>query len=426
MSLLDRYSMDEEERSLGKAFLGITEGDAQNLRSLRQAFQEFSQEFAERFYQHLLSHPRTASLLQDPQQLEALKKIQANYFAELLESTLDDSYFENRLRVGLAHQRIGLEPAWYLGAYNQYVQLTFPVFAKAFGNNLEKVLPLMLSLVKVIFLDISLALRTYYQSATEQLRQHNEELKQALGLYWQAQRREEQLRKLISHEIRGGLAAMITSLEDLLETVQPCLEPPSVQQLENVTKRCWSMTGLLGEMLTAADGGGPSWVETSQIFDTLRARFGLYLQGRAIDLKLPDHAPRLWADPLQLREVFANLVSNAVRYMDKEPGLVEISCRPEGEFYVFCVADNGPGVPANVRARIFEPFVRGHNPPPGSSPGGRPASVKEGTGLGLYFVRTVIEQAGGKVWLESNADGGSRFYFSVPRVPPSGNRPGKW
>src|SRR5713226_7568900 len=89
MSLLDRYSMDEEERTLGKAFLGITESDAQNLRSLRQAFQEFSQEFAERFYQHLLSHPRTASLLQDPQQLEALKKIQANYFAELLESTLD-------------------------------------------------------------------------------------------------------------------------------------------------------------------------------------------------------------------------------------------------------------------------------------------------------------------------------------------------
>src|SRR5712692_422719 len=127
-------------------------------------------------------------------------------------------------------------------------------------------------------------------------------------------------------------------------------------------------------------------------------------------LKLPDHAPRVWADPLQLREVFANLVSNAVRYLDKEPGHIEIPCRPEGEFYVFCVADNGPGVPANVRARLFEPFVRGH----------KPASGKEGTGLGLYFVRTVIEQGGGKVWLESNSSQGSRFYFSVPRIPHSG------
>src|SRR5262249_25356652 len=167
--------------------------------------------------------------------------------------------FEGRLRVGLAHQRIGLEPAWYLGAYNQYVQLTFPVFVKAFGDNLDKVLPLLLSLVKVIFLDITLALRTYYQSSTEQLRHHNEELKQALGLYWQAQRREEQLRKLISHEIRGGLAAMITSLEDLLETVQPDLDEAAVEQLESVNKRCWSLSSLLGEMLTSADGGGPAW-----------------------------------------------------------------------------------------------------------------------------------------------------------------------
>jgi signal transduction histidine kinase len=418
MPLLDRYTIDEQERDRCKAFLGITDSDAENLRSLRQAFQEFSQEFAERFYLHLLSHPRTASLLQDPQQLEALKKIQAKYFAELLESSLDNAYFENRLRVGLAHQRIGLEPSWYLGAYNQYIQLTFPVFAKAYGGNFDQVLPLLLSLVKVIFMDITLALRTYYQSSTEQLRHHNEELKQALGLYWQAQRREEQLRKLISHEIRGGLAAMITSLEDLQETVQPSLDARDVEQLENVTKRCWALTALLGEMLTSPDGGGPSWVETSQIFETLRTRFGLYTQGRNIHLKLPDITPRVWADPLQLREVFANLVANAVRYMDKEPGYVEISCRPEGEFYVFCVADNGPGVPPNVRERIFEPFVRGHQHQPGALPG---AGGKGGTGLGLYFVRTVIEQGGGKVWLESNASQGSRFYFSVPRTHKRGS-----
>jgi signal transduction histidine kinase len=411
MSLLDRFGMNEEEQRRSKGFLEIDPTDVENLRLLRPVFQEFSREFAEQFYRHLLAHPRTASLLQDPQQLQELKKLQANYFAELLEAVLDDSYFVSRLRVGLAHQRIGLEPGWYLGAYNQYIQLTFPIFAKAFGGNLDKALPLLLSLVKIIFLDITLALRTYFQSATEQLHHHNEELKQALGLYWQAQRREEQLRKLISHEIRGGLAAMIARLEDLQETVQPSMDSAAVEQLESVTKRCWSLSSLLGEMLTASDGGGPAWVETSQIFDALQARFNLYTQGRSIHLKLPDHAPRVWADPLQLREVFANLVSNAVRYMDKETGQIEISCRPEGEFYVFCVADNGPGVPANVRAKIFEPFVRGHK-----SVGG-----KEGTGLGLYFVRTVVEQGGGKVWLESNAGQGSRFYLSVPRVPQKGS-----
>jgi signal transduction histidine kinase len=407
MSLLDRYGIDDDDRRERQSYLNLDETDAANVRKLRPAFQEYAREFAERFYRHLLQNPHTAQFLRDPQQLEHLKKHQSAYFAELLEGVFDTAYFEGRLRVGLAHQRIGLEPDWYLGAYNQYIQLTFPIFARAFGSNLDKVLPLLLSLVKVIFLDIGLALRTYFSSATEQLQHHNEELKQALELYWHTQQREEQLRKLVSHEVRGGLAAIITSLEDLLDVARPNLDPSAVEQFENLSKRCWSLTSLLGEMLTAPSSGAPTWVETSEIFETLVTRFGLYAEGRAIRLHLPEHAPRVWAEPLQLREVFANLVSNAVRYMDKEPGRVEITCRPDGEFYLFGVADNGPGIPPAIRSRLFEPFVRG----PATS--GRTG----GTGLGLYFVRTIIEQGGGRIWVESEPGSGTCFWFTVPRAP---------
>jgi signal transduction histidine kinase len=148
-------------------------------------------------------------------------------------------------------------------------------------------------------------------------------------------------------------------------------------------------------------------VDTAPIFEHLVTRFGLYAGGRAIHLHLPEQTPRVWADPLQLREVFANLVSNSVRYLDKEPGRVEIDCRMDGEFCLFCVADNGPGIPESIRTRVFEPFVRG------------PATAgrTEGTGLGLYFVRTIIEQGGGRVWVESTPGQGSRFWFTVPRVP---------
>ena len=409
MPFLSHYGMDEQERSQRRAFLGITENDAENVRALRAVFAEQAREFAERFYQHLLSHPHTAALLRDPHQLERLKKLQAEYFAGLLEGVFAKEYFEGRLRVGHTHQRVGLEPVWYLGAYNQYIQLTFPFFARAFGNNLEKVLPSMLSLVKVIFLDIGLALDTYFQDALEQIRRRNQELQQALGLYWQAQRREEQMRKLVSHEIRGGLAAVITSLEDLVDAAGLSVDSATAEQLESITRRCWSLSNLLKEMLIATDMGGPTWVDTAQIFESLAARFGLYAEGRAIHLHLPEHPPRVWADQLQLREAFANLVSNAVRYLHKEPGRVEISCRPQGEFYLFCVADNGPGIPAEVRKRIFEPFVRG----PGAQ------GVPDGTGLGLYFVRTAIEQGGGRIWVESTPDQGSRFWFTVPRVPQS-------
>ena len=59
------------------------------------------------------------------------------------------------------------------------------------------------------------------------------------------------------------------------------------------------------------------------IFEALERRFGLYAEGRDVQLALPETAPRVWADAVQLREVFANLIANAVQYLDKEPGRVE-------------------------------------------------------------------------------------------------------
>src|SRR5262249_6864755 len=253
MPLLERFGLDPEERRQRQAFLGLATQDSSNVRKLRAAFAEHARHFAERFYEHLLAHPHTASFLRDPQQLERLTTLQASYFAELLEGTFDEAYFEGRLRVGLAHQQVGLEPDWYLGAYNQYIQLTFPLFARAFGDNLDRVLPLLLSLVKVIFLDIGLALETYFQQATEQLQRRNQELQQALSLYCQSPRREEQLRKLISHEVRGGLAAVITGLEDLLDASGASLAPGVTEQLDNVSRRCWSLSNILKEMLTPAE-----------------------------------------------------------------------------------------------------------------------------------------------------------------------------
>lgn len=403
MALVEHYGMDEGERQRRQTFLGIGPDDAERVRGLRAVFAEHARAFAERFYQHLLADPTTAPFLQDPQQLEQLKALQSAYFAELLEGTFDTAYFEGRLRVGLTHQRVGLEPAWYLGAYNQYVQITFPLFVQAFADHLPDVLPRLLSLMKVVFLDIGLALDTYFKEATQRLHHRNEELQQALNLYWQAQRREEQLRRMASHEIRGGLAAVITSLEDLLDVARPTLDTAAGEQLANVIGRCWSLSNLLREMLAQPAVSGPESVETATLFENLLPRFRLYAEGKLVQFRLPERPPRVWADPLQLREVFANLVANAIRYLDKEPGLVEITCREDGDFVLFCVADNGPGIPASVQTRIFEPFVRG----PGRT---------DGTGLGLYFVRTVIEQTGGKVWVESEPRKGSRFWFTVPRA----------
>jgi signal transduction histidine kinase len=121
---------------------------------------------------------------------------------------------------------------------------------------------------------------------------------------------------------------------------------------------------------------------------------------------------RVWADRIGLREVFANLISNALRHLDKDPGRVTIEYRDDGQEHVFCVCDNGAGIAPEIESRLFEPFVRGPQQ-------GRHC----GRGLGLHFVRTIVSQHGGRVWVESAQGSGSRFYFSVPREPVAVDQP---
>jgi signal transduction histidine kinase len=101
--------------------------------------------------------------------------------------------------------------------------------------------------------------------------------------------------------------------------------------------------------------------------------------------------------------VFYQLLSNAVKFMDKEPGVVRVSVERAENEYVFCVADNGPGIAESDQRRVFAPFQRlpQHRHQPGS-------------GLGLYFVRRIIEERGGRVWVESRVGEGSKFYVAIP------------
>ena len=116
---------------------------------------------------------------------------------------------------------------------------------------------------------------------------------------------------------------------------------------------------------------------------------------------------RVVGDETRLKQVFQNLISNAVKFMDKPRGLVTISweaLEEEGALWRFCVADNGPGIEARHHERIFEIFQT-------LSPRDDP----ESTGIGLTVVKKIIELAGGRIWVESEMGKGTRFMFTLPR-----------
>ncbi|MGH7754282.1 MAG: sensor histidine kinase, partial [Gemmatimonadales bacterium] len=118
--------------------------------------------------------------------------------------------------------------------------------------------------------------------------------------------------------------------------------------------------------------------------------------------------PSLWGDRLQLGRVFQNLLSNAVAAVpaDRRPEVVVSAERLSWQWQL-AVSDNGVGVEADDRTRIFEAFQRGGN------------SGREGTGLGLAICKTIVDRHGGSIWVEPAEDGGSRFVFTVPAAPPA-------
>ena len=128
-------------------------------------------------------------------------------------------------------------------------------------------------------------------------------------------------------------------------------------------------------------------------------------KGHRLELGGDGDGPVVSADPQLLRQVILNLVSNAIKYT-RDGGKIEIEMREADSEGRWQIRDSGLGVPAAAQARLFEKFYRADNVT---------TLETEGTGLGLYLVRLIMEQLGGRVWCESVEGEGATFMFTLPR-----------
>ena len=116
--------------------------------------------------------------------------------------------------------------------------------------------------------------------------------------------------------------------------------------------------------------------------------------------------PTLRTEPTRIRQVFHNLISNAIKYMDKPAGRIAVGCADDGDCWRFSVADNGPGIERRHFERIFQLFQTL-----------APRDRVESTGVGLALVRKSVGLLGGRVWLESVPGEGTTFHFTMPKAP---------
>jgi light-regulated signal transduction histidine kinase (bacteriophytochrome) len=116
--------------------------------------------------------------------------------------------------------------------------------------------------------------------------------------------------------------------------------------------------------------------------------------------------PKVTADPILLRQVWTNLISNAVKFSAKrDRAQIAVDCRNEGEEDVFSIRDNGAGFDMQFADRLFGVFQRLHN-----------SSEFEGTGVGLAIVQRIVHRHGGRVWARGEPERGATFCFSLPRI----------
>jgi PAS domain S-box-containing protein len=123
-----------------------------------------------------------------------------------------------------------------------------------------------------------------------------------------------------------------------------------------------------------------------------------------IEITIEDELPAIEFEETRIIQVFQNLISNAVKYMDKPKGEIKIGCVEENGFWKFSVADSGPGIEERYFERIFKIF--------------QTLSARdefESTGVGLTVVKKIIEMYGGKIWVESKVGEGSTFLFTLPQ-----------
>ena len=184
------------------------------------------------------------------------------------------------------------------------------------------------------------------------------------------------------------------------------LDPQALQQIETILKLSRRMDDLIESLLQYSRTGRVEiLIETTDldalVDEALISCEGL-LSGADTEIRRPKRLGSANCDRVRIGEVLTNLISNAIKYNDKLEKWVEIGVE-EGPTRRYYVADNGIGLEADERERIFEIFRRIHGP----------EEFGGGVGAGLTIARKIVERHGGRMWIDSEPNRGSIFYFTL-------------
>jgi rsbT co-antagonist protein RsbR len=169
--------LDEQELQARRAFFELTDADLAKLAALRPLAEKHTGAIVESFYELLLNHRESRRFFPDEATVRRVKQSQREYFLGLFAGKCDLAYVEDRLRVGAAHEKIGLAPKWYIGAYRRYMQLMLERLAEDLPSKTE-LCDAMRAIQKIVYFDMALAIDTYLAAHAETVRRHQQAIRE--------------------------------------------------------------------------------------------------------------------------------------------------------------------------------------------------------------------------------------------------------
>jgi len=210
---------------------------------------------------------------------------------------------------------------------------------------------------------------------------------------------------IISHDLKAPLRGITTLADWISSDYEEKLNDQGKEQLRLLRERVSRMHNMIEGVLQYSRVGR---IREKKILVDLNVLIGEVIDtigpGENIEVVVENELPVVNFEPNRIRQIFQNLLGNAVKYIDKPGGWIKIGCVADGDFWKFSVADNGPGIEEKNFERIFKIFQTLI-----------PLEKSESTGVGLTVVRKIVELYGGKIWLESELAKGTTFFFTLPK-----------
>lgn len=222
----------------------------------------------------------------------------------------------------------------------------------------------------------------------------------------------------VAHDLRAPLRHIDAFTRILQEDFAGSFPPEAAQLLDTIRRGSENMSRLVNDLLNLAHVGRQEMkkelVPLNTIVDEVILEMRRESEGREIDWNVA-RLPTINGDPGLLKQVFANLLSNSVKYTrPRQKAVIEIGMRMMNDEPVIYVRDNGVGFNMKYADKLFGVFQRLHR-----------AEEFEGTGVGLAIVERVVRRHGGHIWAESELDKGATFYFTLDGLAPKPSAPAR-